>query len=316
MSHQSSPDRAEVLRKSRDTYSSKLLEFLRATTKNPKTHILFFEGHDSKYYGNRFNIIQPDLTWHGISCGGKENVIKLFTLITTHKHHAALNSLYFIDRDFDDLSELPTDERLYITPGYSVENLYVNERTFSRILKEEFNLSEHAEGDDSFNKCILAFKKALDSFTNAVAELNGWIILQRRHEKSHPGLGTANLNSINLNKHVSIGLDFAIAKFDLTAIERPTNSIASFSSLQAHEAVDAIHQHERQARFRGKFQAYFLRVYLTKLIDDANSPSPKLVSQKHPCPLTVSDKNLLSELSQHADTPQCLREFLGRARAK
>ncbi|HEX3147977.1 MAG TPA: DUF4435 domain-containing protein [Gemmataceae bacterium] len=302
--------RVESLRGSRDSYAVKLRDFLRIRSRRPNAYVIFFEGFDTKYYAHRIEMLRPELAWEGINSGGKDNVLKLFRLIASHDQHKLAYTLYFIDRDFDHPSELPSDVIVYITPTYSVENLYVSEQAFRRILRYEFHLSEHAEGDDSFERCLAAFTQSASAFLDCTALLNGWVMLQRRYEKAHPGATSANLNSINLNKIVQIGLQTSTATYTIAAIERSTNSTQTFTDTEAQEAILMIPPQDRMTRYRGKFQAYFFRLFLSKLCEDANLKSPTLLLTSRHVPLKVSETNFISELCQYADTPQCLREFI------
>jgi hypothetical protein len=300
----------DVLRGSRESYAVKLRDFLRISSKRPDAYIIFFEGQDAKYYSHRIELLRQELPWEGINSGGKDNVLKLYELITNHDQHKLVKTLFFIDRDFDEPDELPNDTRVYITPGYAVENLYVTEQVIRRILRDEFGLAEHSETDKSFEKCVAAFKQSLSTFIDSAALLNGWVLLQRRHEKANPGTSKANLSSISLPRTFQVGLLTCSSLYTLADIERATNTTKSFTTDEVMAAVAAIPPNERPARFRGKFQAYFLRVFLSKLCEDANVGAPELFSEKRSVALNVSDRNLVSELCQYADTPACLRGFI------
>lgn len=302
--------RLESLRESRQSYVVKYREFLRIATKRPDAYVVFFEGQDSKYYAHRLELLRPDLAWDGIDSGGKDNVLKLYALITQLEQHREAKTLYFLDRDFDDVGEVPLDKRVYVTPGYSIENLYATESTFRRVLKHEFGLNEYAEGDDTFQKCVTAFAQSFAAFISCVAELNGWVLVLRHREKLAPGTNKANLNSIPLARIVQVDLDNCVGTYTLEQLETFAAIRVSVTREEAIRAVNAIPENERHQRFRGKFQAYFFRVYLSRLLQDANSNSPRLFSGRRHISFNVSDANFLSELCQYADTPSCLREFL------
>jgi hypothetical protein len=300
----------DALRGSRDSYAVKLRDFLRLSGQRPDAYIIFFEGQDSKYYSYRIELLRQELPWAGINSGGKDNVLRLHELIVNHDQHKLVKTLYFIDRDFDELHELPNHHMVYITPGYSVENLYVTEQVIRRILRDEFGLDEYSETDDSFGRCVTAFRNSLADFTESAAELNGWVMLQRRHEKESPGTSKANLNSISLPRYFQVGLLASTSTYTLTEIETATNATRSFTKGEAMAAVAAIPTADRSARFRGKFQAYFLRVFLSRLCEDANSRTPELFNQRRSVALNLSERNLVSELCQYAETPDSLRAFI------
>ena len=53
----------------------------------------------------------------------------------------------------------------------------------------------------------------------------------------------------------------------------------------------------------------FLNKILGYLISEANAPN-KIFKIKHPARITVSNDSILSDLSQYAETPECLKKFL------
>ena len=107
-----------------------------------------------------------------------------------------------------------------------------------------------------------------------------------------------------------VGLHPSTSSYSLVEIEKTTNATKSFTKEESLASVAAIPPNDRPARFRGKFQAYFLRVFLSRLCEDENSRTPELFSEKRHVALNVSDRNLVSELCQYADTPACLRSFI------
>ncbi|WP_217446593.1 hypothetical protein, partial [Myxococcus sp. CA040A] len=66
----------------------------------------------------------------------------------------------------------------------------------------------------------------------------------------------------------------------------------------------------RSMLFRGKYIIQFYGKLIKWVADNANQRQPKHISKKYPNSLTIQSGNILSQLSQYADTPPCLIRFL------
>ena len=149
--------RLNDLRAARESYVVKFREFVRLFTKDTTILFCFFEGEDVKYYGHRLEILNHELKWAGINCGGKGVALKLKVLISENRSYFHARTVFFLDPDFDDVELLREEENVYITPCYSVENLYVNEVVFKRIMRSEFALEENMDDGHEFAICSERF---------------------------------------------------------------------------------------------------------------------------------------------------------------
>ena len=89
----------EALRTSRKRPSVAYQEFMLYVGKQKSGLFCFFEGKDNAYYVPR--IKQVTQTYHPISCGGRNAVLRVYELITTHREYDKYNKAFFIDRDFN-----------------------------------------------------------------------------------------------------------------------------------------------------------------------------------------------------------------------
>ena len=89
----------------------------------------FYEGKDdSKYYNERINSFGLKNLYH-FECKGKSNVLKLREIILekNSKNQYKISSLYFIDKDYDDIINESAYNYwkeagdIYVTPCYSID---------------------------------------------------------------------------------------------------------------------------------------------------------------------------------------------------
>lgn len=168
--------RVDELKKSRDSTSVKFLEFTRVVSKPSDRIAIFFEGEDEKYFSVRINTIRPDIDWVGINSKGKSNVIKLRERIRNHPVYKTSFCMFFVDSDFDANTEINNLDDLYITPCYSVENLYISDATFKRIMAAEFGVSEVTEERECYKKVFEIYRRSKDDYIN---KINGFNLLIR-----------------------------------------------------------------------------------------------------------------------------------------
>lgn len=71
----------------------------------------------------------------------------------------------------------------------------------------------------------------------------------------------------------------------------------------------------RQKNFRGKFEIEFLLKVLEKLKSEANQGNYPYFTRKIKVVLSCSLRTIISDLSQYADTPDCLYTYLESLKA-
>ena len=302
-------NRVDKLRRGRGRHVVAWTNFQNLFKKDATRLYCFFEGDDdAKYYGIRIDLLILKSKPSSLRCQGKEAVLRLLKLISGETKYQKAWVAFFIDKDFDQNDELPSDERLYITPCYSIENLYVTPVVFEKILRDEFLLSE---SDPDFQKTLALYNTRQEEFLDACEELNAWIYLHRQHEKSHLGPKLNIDDSRKLKNLVRVDLDSITKEYtlsDLSTHKTFTHALAISPEEVRQQVALFAHQH-RIAHFRGKFLLEFLRLFLEKLKTDRVSKTGHHFSEQGKVKLALSG-NLISELSQYAETPPCLRDFL------
>ena len=303
--------RVKELIRSRDSLSVKFLEFTRVVSKGRAP--AFFEGEDEKYYSIRINIIRPDIKWTGINCGGKSNVVSMRKRIKNHGTYKNHPCLFFVDSDFDDNHELSGLDDLYITPCYSVENLYFTEAAFTRVLSAEFGVSDTCDEHECFDKCMESYRSIKTQYLDKIKGFNLLIKEVRLMERSGDSVGRLNINNVNIDNLVSIDLS------GITKVYTESSPSSIFPELEEELAISFAKSKEYfkdkhgEFWYRGKQNLEFYRVFLSKLkIDRCRKNDRELFLIKGNVKLQLTKSNAISELSQYAETPECLRNFLGR----
>ena len=198
--------RVEKLANARNFQSVKFREFTRIVSTNKENVAIFFEGEDEKYYAIRINNIRPDIKWVGINSEGKSNVISLHNIIRSHAQYKKSLCLFFVDADFDDNTTLDNHTDIYVLPCYSIENLYISESAFKRILTAEFNLSKYGVDSECFDKAVSTYQNSKNEYLLAISYFNYWIRSYRLMEKEGRIGGRLNINNINFNVLIKVEL--------------------------------------------------------------------------------------------------------------
>lgn len=270
---------------------------------------LFFESEDGKYYIPRIieysNYDYSKLVQY--ECGGKDEVIKAYNMISKDGFYENVKKAFFVDKDFIPMAEIPTE--IYQTPCYSIENFYTSSNVFEKILLREFMLSPISQ---DFKKCARHYIASQDTFHKNILLINAWLYCQRQIEKQ------GNRRLVRINKFKISKLFKAIA-IDNVEIASPV-SISSLEVLfpehyevsdgQLKDAINSLNMSDQQQTFRGKFELEFL----VKVIDDLirkNKDGDYFTEKKEYIYLNPFI-NSLSAFSDFAETPQCLIDFIKR----
>lgn len=196
---------------------------------------------------------------------------------------------------------------------YSIENLYTTLSVFKSILTDEFKLDEDNDKDD-FNTCVELFIGCQSSFHNAATELNAWIACQRDLSRSGEA-SRLNLNSEENNimdRFFRVKLDKVDKTYSVADIREifPHASILSEDILQ--DKIQEFRNIDKQKHYRGKYELIFFKCFLRRVVNELNSRNSVYFSKKRKIHFQISDSNILSQLSQHAETPCCFIDYVRR----
>ncbi|WP_405128499.1 DUF4435 domain-containing protein [Pseudoalteromonas sp. PB2-1] len=306
--------RVNLLVEARDNLSVKFMEFTRITSKGKCA--IFFEGEDEKYYSVRISNIRPELNWSGINSGGKSKVVMLRDKVRKHNTYSSSNCLFFVDSDFDDNNELNSLHDVYVTPCYSIENFYVSNSAFQRILSAEFGITDSIENHQCFENAINLFTETKASFLGNIKPFNSFIRTIRMMEKTGDCHRKLNINNIKFEDLISVSLDSTEKNYDEKNPKSIFQDLDNDIVINTSESDEYLSDLDGEIWFRGKQNLEFFRIYLDKLKQDRCKKNGRQVfKNKGNVKLQLSKGNCLSELSQYADTPGCLVDFLNSHKA-
>lgn len=296
------------------------LQFTRVSYK--KEPILFFEGDDDeKYYLSRIESL-VNKSFESISCKGKKSVLGVREIIKNHPDYYSSYNLYFIDSDFDNNGSYVNSNDIYITPSYAIENFYVSNSCFNLLMRSEFKCKESRDRDE-YVFILEHFCRSKNRFLDVISEFNCFVHAYRNNvEDISSKSGKLNLKGLDQNKEFLImnfnkddrSLDFDI-DFDLRSVENTFHNIGQDDIKKSLDKLPISRQSlflDREKFFRGKNLLWFMVKYLNFLKQDCNSKDPVLFKEQRNCTLEFSLKTAIGVLSQYADTPQCLKEFISK----
>mgnify|MGYP002377767911 CR=1 FL=1 len=163
----------DQLRKEAITDCVAYTEFMLQYRKGDDTLYCFFEGYEDRtYYSIRIKNISCANKYADYICGGKDEVLKVHSLIKSNSHYKSIKTGFFLDKDFDDITY---SDDIYVTPTYSIENLYCNKEAFENILIAEFKMTKT---DSDFVKCVESYMNLQQTFNQETLLLNSWLSCQ------------------------------------------------------------------------------------------------------------------------------------------
>lgn len=289
------------MRESRESANVAFITFCDNYARYPNYVFCFFEGEDGKYYNQRIKaIIGDDII--SIKAGNKRNTLKAWRKISKDSTYNSINKMFFVDRDMDDLPN-DMDRNLYVTPCYSIENLYVSKEVFANIIQSEFSISKI---DKDYKKCINLFDDLYQQFCLFMVEFNALVLVRNN---KHLGEDRVCLSGINTRKMIKIELS-GISKGDkYDSIINDLRSKLQTTDEELEAAIESLYNKGNYSNnFRGKNQLDFL-VALISILKNAHNNNVFFEETKTNVSINLT-KNRLSELSQYARTPDSLVSFI------
>ena len=289
------------MRESRESANVAFITFCNNYRKYPNHIFCFYEGEDGKYYNQRIkSVVGKNII--PIKSGNKINTLKAWSRINKDSTYDSINKMFFVDRDMD---ELPSDidDDLYVTPCYSIENLYVSIESFSNIIESEFSISK---ADDDYEKCIKMFVDLYHQFCDLMVEFNALVLIRRN---KNLGNGKVCLSAMKTAQMIKIELSEVAKGSKYDSLIGDLKEKLQVTDEEMKNAIETIQtKGDYDSCFRGKNQLDFL-VALISLLKKANNEKTFFSEFKNCVSINLTS-NRLSELSQYARTPDCLTDFL------
>ena len=269
-----------------------------------KSHIedlfCFYEGMDNGYYYPRIKEIYNG-THHPISCGNKKSVLYMHKSIKAK--YPDTKCSFFVDNDFDERIE---NDDIYETPCYSIENFYTSTSFISDILKNEFGLSEI---DSEFKMALNIFETNQEIFHYESLLFNGWYASLKEKASKNGCSTNVSLNCSIPKEFLVLEIDNIIGKYTYSDFKNKFPDALSVSKKEVENKIEELQSKELRLTLRGKYELEFVYTFLKYLIDDANDIKKRKVIKKK-TKFRVDKAQMLSQLSQYAETPDCLVDYL------
>lgn len=283
------------------------LEFMNNRKYYNQFAFCFYEGEDGKYFDCRIRqYFENKFVTHLV--GNKKEVLKLLKKIKEAGLYDDVCTMFFVDRDYDE-SLANIDEDLYETPCYSIENLYVQEECFLKILQSEFGLNRI---DSDCQKCLRDFKMREKEFNNYILEFNALVYLRRKRSDSNSDCSFSSYKTSHMVQ-IRVNEILKAARYDETI-----NSIKEKLDIEDYEIDDAKKELTMKGdfslNFRGKNQLDFFVEFINGL-KSLNSTGGYFSTKYNNIHINITS-NRLSELSQYAVFPTSLKKFLERHKIK
>lgn len=292
----------ESMRIARESVNVAFISFVNLVAAHKTGLFCFFEGKDSSYYSLRIKNVF-DGSYHPIVCSGKNKVLKVYELIHKHKEYDKYKKGFFIDRDFDTTN---SDEKIYETPCYSIENLYTSKSVFGEILKSELGFTEI---DADYIKCVELYENLQQEYHRAATLFNAWYACLVQIKNTTQQSMEINLENSIPKKFISISLTGIQSHYNITDIQKEYPKVLLIDENIVLAKIKEFKIINVGKVFRGKFELNFMVNILSALILDAKQ-TKNYISK--PLKYNVTETDTISKFSQYAETPQDLIEYINR----
>ncbi|QII23238.1 DUF4435 domain-containing protein [Bacillus altitudinis] len=317
------PVTKEMMKEALFDKSAIWMEFSKNSRQHPNLSHCFFEGEDRKYYFERIELYSQSHKKIGYDCKGKDNVISIWNKISKNPSFGNFNLSFFIDKDYEKRENYSFDKKVYITPSHSIENLYVNINSFQKLIEREFGLNVT---DDDFKKVSTDFKNRYSEFQELIAPLNAFIISCNKSNLK------INYNEFRINDFLEIKIDkisvlneinfetlkdYYSEKMDKNIKNKKKNAFENQEVFNQY--IDIVDNYflkdlndvinNKQSLIHGKMELYFLKEIIESL-KQYNKNKKYFSTTRSGVYIDIQSKNILSNLSQYAYTPECLIKFI------
>ena len=261
----------------------------------------FVENYDLCFYPHRVADIMGKCA-RGIPCDGKKNVICMCEYIASKPEYNKYLTRYFVDADFDDNSTL--NKRIYVTPCYSIENLYVDQTVVSDILENEYKIRRN-DSSGKHQKTIDLFNSELSAFHSGVLLFNAWY-----RAIKHKGINSPN--EVNLeDSFPSVLFNYQVMKasnkdaYSISEIEALYPKAPKISKAEIELSKEYLFKDPK--RFRGKYEMQFLYIFFQFLNEDSKTAHQYTVLNRG---INWDRKRMISTLEHYVQTPPDMRNYI------
>ncbi|MCD8413646.1 DUF4435 domain-containing protein [Tenacibaculum finnmarkense] len=287
------------------------IRFLQEYKLTDKALHLFIEGNDDPSFYTNFikNIAGKKYQLYFYNSKNKDGVYENYNKIdwtTYHKNKV----LFFVDKDFSDVLGLTytSDENIFVTKYYSIENYLVNTKILKRILVDLLHITD----TDTIKGIVKTFKEQHKVFCKQMLILTSWIIYHRSKKNNIP------LSKVNLSHIFSFDEDLKITRIDkpqgMKLYSYLNSKTGNTDNSESWKEIKSIFKKIKVIRkdkihLRGKFEVWFLIAFVNELMENVNATKSK-GQQKLKMNINLSKSNAVEILGSRLDVPKELKKFV------
>lgn len=306
-----STDLVNEMKDEMDDVSVVFQEAIQTSNQHGKDNVLFcfVEGEDDLYYYPEIirdyikTIEKSDKHLYSKNCGNKDKVNKLYyKLLVDSDKDMVKRSLFFVDKDFEKIRTI--GKAIYITPTYSIENLFANVETLKNFLNYYCRLSEVSIGKDleDFKFLLKYYQETLQNELAKISLLNAWFSLQKEY-----GCNDNELDGIRELSTLIKQTD-DLSMIDLNILKQHTSNHKEVSEEKLKEEILYISQ-DLLANSRGKYVEFICTKIYQKIIKETNNPREFDIANKT-IGVNLGKKSFKVTLGMFAYIPPCLLGYI------
>lgn len=310
-------DYAVALRQERNIAHAVFHSVILALSKSKTSDIfLFFEGEDDPaFYQSHIRIFLHGFNHNSFICYGRSEVLKVFDLITNDSR-AIGRSLFFIDKDHNDVLGAPTPiaRNIFQTTLYSIENYLVSEEIFSAYWSEILHLDTTDPRKIAYQE---QFRRTYVAYSKRMCTLMAFILYARGFEGAV--VRKLNLNNVRLELMFRLNFDDATCRYQAGAGKHfaiATNvrdhPISACNSEIRRILRSCVRTRTTKEIVRGKYELWFFVKFLQNVSHQLSSrQAAKASGLRRATPkIFISIENAVEILSSRLNCPPELSEFL------
>ncbi|MBN4910365.1 DUF4435 domain-containing protein [Staphylococcus sp. EG-SA-13] len=291
----------DIKEKMREKYNSNQKFIHEINLQLNRTDLIYciVEGdEDIVFYHNKLQYYNDELKPRFIVAKNKEKVIKYSEIITKNKKWKDFKSLFFIDKDYDNVKY----ESVFITDAYSIENYFVSSSVLEKILEYNFGIND----EKIINEISNLFKNAQKEYHCLLLKINAFLKLQRLKENKYKEMKRLNLDKLKLNEFVEISLDGVIIKKNLDEFVKKVSDYYDFNDLEFNKVLNGFDSNRYIYDFRGKYEIHFFINFIERILEEINKKENRF-GQKKKIPRYQND--VIKRFISYSESPKNLKSY-------
>ncbi|MCH5170193.1 MAG: DUF4435 domain-containing protein [Oscillospiraceae bacterium] len=304
----------ESLIAERESVNEAVLKIKQKYSKSPteKTIFIIVEGKDDiTFYGMKAeNYKHQDLRIQVIAAGNRKKVVDVYRKLDWNTFSKS-RVLFIVDRDLSDYTkeDTPTDDNIYVTDNYSIENDVCTPNTYIKVLKYLAQLNDIDDVDET--ELLTFYNHSEQQFFNIATPIMA-LILYWKLNGIDANYANVNFGRIfqfednNLSLHPTFKKYSDVIKFvcDKSKVTYDASIDLSCYEELLQNGYQPIHY------IRGKYLSCFFSSIINYTVEKSKDILTSKKSSK--LSLTVGNKDLIVKLSGYMNIPISLHNFLSK----